>query len=196
VEYVLLQSWELLRRYTATLMDTLRTIPGAMQLVPVAEDGAFFAAFEIAARGLARLSDADLVWRSWAVAEMLRNLDVPTCAAVSRAQPGPLQLYVMLHQLTPDDQQRWMQISLAATAAELRDHPAPRRPSSGRSSQAWSALLASMSGKTVRRLALVGDDLGALSDADLCGLARGIYGAVERVPEPHQAVIARQLAVN
>jgi S1-C subfamily serine protease len=196
LEYMLLQSWEPLRQYSATLLDTLRAIPGATQLIPLSEDGAFFAAFEIAARGLARLSDGDLVWRSRAVNEMLQGLDQRTCAAVSRERPSPLQLYVMLSQLSPENQERWMQISLAAISAELRGSAAPQRPSSSQTNQAWAAVLASMSEKTVRRLAFADGELGSMSDADVCGLARGIYSAVARVPEPHRSVIARQLALD
>ena len=143
-------------------------------------------------KGLARLSDDDLLHRAALLTALVGHADVGTCAAIFRDSPTAEQLHAAFLKLDPDTLDDWVDLAARSAMAELQQTEAPS-VSETQTTDALSALVKALPPDDGQRLAKVLEDVSQSSDEDACWAARTFYGRVTGIGGPYDRILARTL---
>jgi hypothetical protein len=174
-------------------------IPGILDasLAPRSPDQAAQLGAKMAHEGLKRLSGADLERRAAILQHMLQEADEAVCAALLRGgatgHPALNQHVVhVLLRLPRRLLEDWMDVSLAAMAAELRGDPefAPEPAALG---MALQAAFGHLPQRECMRLFGVLRAPQNQADRPLCLAARTVYTQVLAAPAPDRVLLLRAL---
>ena len=147
--------------------------------------------FELAQRGLARLDRAALSRRAVLLSDLLHAADERTCAALGQARRGTANFRQAFEALGQAAIEEWVDLSVRAIAAELRD--TPREAVSQKDiARAQREFARTLSEHSVARLAKLPGD--GVSDADACWIGRTLYARLAAMPEPYRGILALHLA--
>ncbi len=148
--------------------------------------------FELAQRGMARLDRTALSRRAVLLSDLLHAADERTCAALGQARRGAANFRQAFEALGQAAIEEWVELSVRAIAAELRDTPR-EAVSQEDVARAQREFLRTLSDHSVARLARVPDD-DRVSDADACWIGRTLYTRLAAMPEPYRGILALHLA--
>jgi len=130
--------------------------------------------------GLRRLDDAGLFSKLELDQKILAGADSADCAAFSRGQVSADRLHLLLSHLEDSDVERWYDLVLQATAADLAGTPPQRSPNSERVQQTMAAILAELAPDNAQKLRSILANYEQASDDEVCWsertLRQGISG--------------------
>jgi hypothetical protein len=148
---------------------------------------------ELAAQGLHRLSDAQLLERTRILSRIAMLGDVDTCSGLLTGTSST-GLEAALRQLEPAELDAFFEISYAATVAELRQQPAPPTPTEQEITAAWDALLPIMPAEEAQPLVEALTQPQQSTNESTCQAARSFLSYVQLVEDPHRASLLRSMA--
>ena len=146
----------------------------------------------LSTKGVARLSDDELLHRVALLTALVGRADVETCAAIFRDSPTAEQLHAAFLKLDPDTLDAWLDLAARGAMAELQRTEAPS-VSETQTTDALSALVKTLPPDDGNRLSKVLEDVSQSSDAEACWAARTFYGKVSGIGEPYDRILARAL---
>jgi hypothetical protein len=148
--------------------------------------------FELAAKGLRRLDDGQLVRRAQILAHIVEEADLITCAQVFRGEPKP---YIdrTLRRLSSPDIDAWFDLSFAAAVAELQQRTAPPLPVREEITQSLKDLLATLPPADAAFLSSMIHEPRRGTVEDACRASRLLYTAAPQLPEPARTTLLRAM---
>ncbi|WP_420010103.1 hypothetical protein [Xanthomonas sacchari] len=153
------------------------------------------AGFQLAQNGIARLDHATLEQRLEILSQVSDKVDVPQCAVLARggnpndAQALSAAMLSGLEKLPQAQIDRWFDVSLKATDAELNKTPA--QPVAPQQIQAaMGTLVKSLPADQQQRLMRVLPQIATANDEDACWTARTLYRQTLATPEPVRGQLA------
>ncbi len=147
----------------------------------------------LAAKGMRRLSDEQLLLRTRLVGRMLDGLDAATCRAMVTGEQNETVHDTAVIVLDPESLEQWTALSFEAARAELEQVPATSA-SPAELQLALAALFQRFPEAEGERLRQALAKLSEQPPAEACWAARTMYAAVPELPAPISKVLARELA--
>jgi len=130
--------------------------------------------------GLRRLDDAGLLSKLVLDQKILANADSADCAAFSRGQVSADRLHVLLSHLEESDVERWYDLVVQATAADIARTSPQRSANSERVQQTMAAMMAGFPADDAQKLRRILANYAQASDDEVCWsertLRQGISG--------------------
>lgn len=161
------------------------------------EGGSALAAAEghaLAAKGLLRLDDEDLLNRIRLISVALDRVPVETCAAYMKGIARPSDQIRLVSALDSAGLEAWVEMSLRSSLYEIRQDP-PLRWASENQIQAAGAVLMDRLTEDQQELLLLGaEENVTASSTQKCASAKLFLGEIVRLPRTEGASLARMLA--
>ena len=153
------------------------------------EDQAFEVGQQLAASGIARLGDADLL-RYWQLSDKLLNVvDEGPCGRIFRNTIQPAEAKQMTRALDLPTFQELLDVTMLAFQADLRGDPPKPAPTESQVSGAFAKLQAALGSSVTETSAKLAD--ASATDAEVCVAGRAFLGAVLGLTEPDRTVVLR-----
>ncbi len=147
---------------------------------------------ELVRNGLRRLDNESLLKRAAWMNQILRNLDVETCAAFARGTANTAQVRAATKKLDAVSLKAWIDVTFKAAVAELQG-TSNRMVSKQDIELAQEEFRRGLAQKELDRLAALPGDDAEVADSDACWTVRILYERVLEMREPHRSVMALHL---
>jgi hypothetical protein len=145
--------------------------------------------------GLSRLDDGLITTNFQLTSKALGAVDVPSCAAISRAiisgaQPPEDATNAMINTLSDSDLKEWFEIRVSALEAESRNSPAQVAVTDDQVNPLYTKLFALMQPEDITVIGQLGQG-GTVEDAPLCTAIRDLYSSVGSLSPSDALLFAR-----
>jgi len=153
------------------------------------DDQAFEVGQQLAASGIPRLVDADLL-RYWQLSDKLLNVvDAGPCGRIFRNTIQPAEAKQMTRALDLPTFKELLDVTMLALQADLHDDPLKPSPTEAQVSSAFEKLQAALGASVTETTGKLSD--ASATDAEVCTAGRAFLGAVLGLSEPDRTVVLR-----
>jgi hypothetical protein len=140
--------------------------------------------------GLRRLDDAGLLSKLELDQKIINAADPNGCAAFARSQIPADQLHVLLSHLEEADVERWYDLIVQATAADIAGTPAPRSANSEWIQQSLASMIAGLPAGDAQKLRRILADYGHASEDEVCWSERTLRQGISALGKDDQVAWA------